>query len=275
MAAPTLGEKRHRGRSEHRAMQHPDPSRTGGQEPATTLLESFDSWAQLLRHGEPHRGRPIANGERQSAPAVPEAAPYRPLLRRPLALLHVVDDGREDGETIRLRGDRLSIGRTEGDVTIPHDISMSTRHAALEYGSGGVWLLSDAGSAGGTFVRVMAARLHDGSCLQLGASKLRFDAVDGADPALVELGPDGDGTRHACPGQLTKIGRTGSGSDVQIGDQFISPLHAELHAVAGGWRIENRGLNGLWVKIAGTVKLSQPAQFQCGEQRFVFVPLGE
>ena len=248
------------------------PAKAGGPEPATTLLESFDSWAQLLRRGEPQRAQAITGGMPHGSPAVPEAAPYRPLLRRPLALLHVVDDGHEDGETIRLRADRLVIGRTEGDVTIPHDISMSTRHATLECVPGGAWLLSDSGSAGGTFVRVTMARLHDGSCLQLGASKLRFDA---AEPALVELAPGGDGPRHACPGPLTTIGRAGGGCDVQIGDRYISPLHAELHAAAGGWRIENRGLNGLWMRISGPVKLTQPAQFQCGEQRFVFVPLGE
>ncbi|MFM8377797.1 MAG: FHA domain-containing protein [Planctomycetia bacterium] len=256
-------------------MHHPDPSNAGRHEPATTLLESFDSWAQLLRHGESQRRQPGAGAERPRTPSVPEALPYRPLLRRPLALLHVVDDGHEDGETIRLRADRLEIGRTEGDVTIPHDISMSTRHAVLECGPGGTWLLSDAGSAGGTYVRVMAARLHDGSCLQLGASKLRFDAAAGTEPALVELAPAGDGPRHACSGPLTTIGRAGGGCDVEIGDPFISPRHAEVHAAAGAWRIENRGLNGLWVRISGPVKLTHPAQFMCGEQRFVFVPLGE
>jgi len=255
-------------------MPHSNPPHAGGQEPATTLLESFDSWAQLLRHGEPQRAPHQASGPRASSHGAAEAAPYRPVLRRPLALLHVVDDGHEDGETIRLRGDRLVIGRTEGDMTIPHDISMSTRHAVLEYSPGGVWFLSDAGSAGGTFVRVMSAKLHDGSSLQLGASRLRFETA-GDEVALVELVPNGDGTRHACPGPLTTIGRAGGGCHVQLGDRFVSPMHAELHAVADGWRIENRGLNGLWVRISGPVKLAVPAQFQCGEQRFVFVPLGE
>lgn len=256
-------------------MHHPDPSTAAPPEPATTLLESFDSWARLLRHGESQRRQASPAAGRPHAAEPPEALPYRPLLRRPLALLHVVDDGHEDGETIRLRADRVVIGRTEGDVKIPHDISMSTRHAVLDRGPGASWLLGDAGSAGGTFVRVTSARLHDGSCLQLGSSRLRFDAVRGADPALVELGPDGDGKRHACSGPLTTIGRAGGACDIQIGDPFTSPLHAEVHATDGGWRIENRGLNGLWVRISGPVKLSQPAQFQCGEQRFVFVPLGE
>ncbi|NDC54328.1 MAG: FHA domain-containing protein, partial [Planctomycetia bacterium] len=199
--------------------------------------------------------------------------PSRPILRPPLALLHVVDDGREDGETIRLRGEKLVIGRTAGDVTIPHDISMSTRHACLERAAGGAWQLSDMGSAGGTFVRVLAARLHDGSCFQVGASRFRFEAASGGEARLVELLAEGDGTRHACSPLLTTLGRAGSGCDVGVADRFVSPLHAELRHAAGGWRLENRGLNGLWVRIDGPVRLAVPSQFQCGEQRFVFVPL--
>ncbi len=250
------------------------PPEAAPPEPPTTLLESFDSWAQLLRNGEPPAAVQTATPATHDAAAAPDAQPYRPILRRPLALLHVIDDGRDDGETIRLRGDHLLIGRTEGDMTIPHDITMSPRHALLECETGGVWQLSDAGSAGGTFVRVLSARLHDGSCLQLGATRFRFDAGSGAEPCLVELQPDGDGTRHICRQPLTTIGRSGAVCDVGITDPFISPLHAELRHAGEGWRIENRGLNGLWVRITGPVKLAHPSQFQCGEQRFVFVPLG-
>jgi len=241
-------------------------------DPPTTLLESFDSWAQLLRNGEPPVAVPLASATPGTAAGAPEAEPYRPILRRHLALLHVIDDGREDGETIRLRSDSLLIGRTDGEVTIPHDITMSTRHALLEYG-GEHWQLSDVGSAGGTFVRVLSARLHDGSCVQLGATRFRFDAVDGEDPCLVEMLADGDGTRHSCRGPLATIGRAGMGCHIGVADPFISPLHAEMRTAAGAWRIENRGLNGLWVRITSPIKLAHPAQFQCGEQRFVFVPL--
>lgn len=254
-------------------MHHADPP-TAAQKQPNTLLESFDSWARLLRHGDaPEEQASAAAGLHVTEP--PEALPYRPLLRRPLALLHVVDDGREDGETIRLRGDRLTIGRSQGDVTIPHDVSMSARHAVMERGPDGIWLLSDAGSDLGTFVRVTTARLHDGSCLQLGGSKVRFDAARGTEAYVVELVADGDGTRHPCRGPLTTIGGMGGGCDIQIDDRFVSPIHAEIAATPGGWRVENRGLNGLWARIAGPVRLVQPAQFQCGEQRFVFVPLGE
>lgn len=251
-------------------MHHP-PSAPAPHQTASTLLESFDSWAQLLRHGPAAAVGPIASPSRP--PTLPEAEPYRPTLRHPLALLHVVDDGRDDGETIRLREDRLTIGRTEGDVTVPHDISMSPTHAALERLADGTWQLADLGSAGGTFIRVVAARLHHGSCLWLGATRLRFDLADEAAPCLVETTAAGDGRRHACRTGLTTIGRRGGGCDLVLDDRFVSPLHAELHHTASGWRIENRGLNGLWVRLEAPVRLTCPSQFQCGEQRFVFVPL--
>ncbi|NBW96067.1 MAG: FHA domain-containing protein [Planctomycetia bacterium] len=254
-------------------MHRHDPPRGPDHQTATTLLESFDSWAQLLGQSHPP-APPAAPAPPPPAPAaVPEAESYRPVVRRPLALLHVVDDGREDGETVRLRADRLVVGRTDGDVLIHHDISMSPRHAMLERSAEAGWTLSDLGSTGGTFVRVLAARLHDGSCIQLGASRFRLDAPPGQEACLVELRSEGEAARHPCRVPLTTIGR--GGCDVAVVDRFVSPLHAELRHTASGWRIENRGLNGLWVRIEAPVRLAAPSQFQCGEQRFVFVPLGQ
>jgi hypothetical protein len=42
---------------------------------------------------------------------------------------------------------------------------------------------------------------------------------------------------------------------------------------ARGWKIENSGLNGLWMRIDAPIKLGATSQFLCGEQRFVFEPL--
>ena len=245
------------------------PDQPSGQ--PTTLLESFDSWAQLLRHSD--HAHAAHEPAQPTAPGHPEARAYRPILRKPMAILHVVDDGREDGESIRVRGEEVVIGRTDGDVRIPHDISMSPRHARIERLNGAAWQLIDLGSAGGTFVRVLMAKLKDGSILQLGATRLRFEAADPNDAWLVEIVPVGNGRRHACHAPSTTVGRAGCGARIAIDDAFVSPLHAELQRTAGGWRIENRGLNGLWVRIESPVKLAQPSQFQCGEQRFVFVPL--
>src|SRR6185437_9364261 len=59
------------------------------------------------------------------------ASPYRPTQRPPLALLTVLDDGKTDGEVVRLRTDRFVIGRTEGDLLIPHDQQISARHLEI------------------------------------------------------------------------------------------------------------------------------------------------
>jgi pSer/pThr/pTyr-binding forkhead associated (FHA) protein len=203
----------------------------------------------------------------------PDAVVFRPVVRGPMALLHIVDDGREDGETIRVRGDRLVIGRSEGDVRIPHDISMSSAHAAIERLPEGGWLLADLGSATGTFVRVTTARLKHGSIILVGATRLRFDVIDMTEAWLVELPLHGLGRRYECHGPSSSVGRAADGCQIVIDDPFVSPVHARVHRTQRGWRIENVGMNGLWVRLDAPVALSAPAQFQCGEQRFVFVPL--
>jgi pSer/pThr/pTyr-binding forkhead associated (FHA) protein len=265
-----------------------DPNHEPLRQSPATIFESFDGWAQLLRQaagsvassgdGQPqHRASAAV---RESEP--PDAAPFRPTLRRPMAVVHVVDDGLESGETVRMRGDVLVIGRSEGDIVIPHDISMSTRHASIERLPEGGWQLADLGSAGGTFVRVTTAKLKHGTVFQLGATRLRFETAFGyatgavggpADPRLLEVLPHGPGRSYDCPGPLTTIGRVDGGCGIAIDDPFVSARHATLHHTARGWRIENSGANGLWVRIEAPLRLTAPSQFQCGEQRFIFVPL--
>jgi len=230
-------------------------------QPAGNPPTSFDDWAHSLHASTPA----AADG------SSPEAQPFRPLLRRPMAVVHVIDDGRDEGEVVRMRGDRLVIGRSEGDVVIPHDVSMSPRHAAIERLADGVWQLHDLGSSGGTFVRVTNARLKDGSVFRIGATRLCFQSLDMTEGWLVEMPGAGRGQRHECHAPVTTVGREGTA--VVLNDPFVSPVHAEIRRAARGWRIDNLGLNGLWVRIEGPIRMSAPSQFLCGEQRFVFEPL--
>lgn len=255
-----------------------------------SLFDSFDGWAQLLRQtpapGEPPRPpAPPLSGVRR---APPEAFPFRPLRRQPMALLRVVDDGREDGETIRLRGAGVDIGRSAGTVLIPHDEAIAPRHARINLLADGTWQLVDLGSRTGTFVRVTEARLRHGGVLLLGGTRLRFERQSSTDTAcLVEL-PDqtpaagtpeagpadaGPARRHPCGTAGCTIGGHGGGAAIVLDDPFVSPLHAEVFRVERGWRVINRGRNGLWMRIERPVRLAAAAQFQCGEQRFVFQPL--
>jgi hypothetical protein len=57
------------------------------------------------------------------------ARPFRPTSRPPVPVLTVCDDGKLEGESIRIRDARFVIGRTEGDLRIPIDARISSRHA--------------------------------------------------------------------------------------------------------------------------------------------------
>jgi hypothetical protein len=107
-----------------------------------------------------------------------------------MALVHVIDDGREAGEIVRMRSDRLVIGRAAGDIVVPHDICMSPTHAAIERLEEGGWLLRDLGSAVGTFVRVTSARLVTGTVIQVGRTQLRFEETGPTSGWLVERAAD-------------------------------------------------------------------------------------
>lgn len=233
---------------------------------------AFADWAQ--RFSAATRPAALPRHPAASDPSAPDAVPFRPTVREPMALLRVVDDGSEDGELLRIRQERFVIGRSEGDVVVPHDISMSPRHAAIERLGEAGWRLSDLGSAGGTFVRVTSARLRDGTVLQIGRTRLRFQAVDLTEAWLIEDQPHRPGPRHECHAPVTSIGRSGGGCEIGLDDPFVSPIHADIRRTLRGWTIDNAGMNGLWVRLTAPVRMAAAAQFLCGEQRFVFMPCG-
>jgi pSer/pThr/pTyr-binding forkhead associated (FHA) protein len=200
--------------------------------------------------------------------------PYRPSFRRPMALIHVIDDGRDGGEVVRMRADRLLIGRAEGDIVVPHDIFMSPAHAEIERLDEGGWMLRDLGSAMGTFVRITSARLMSGTVIQVGRTRLWFEETGPNSGWLVERASGNHVRRHECRAPVATIGRSEIGPTISLSDPFVSPIHATVRRTPLGWRIANLGWNGLWVRIARPVRMAAASQFLCGEQRFVFEPLG-
>ena len=237
----------------------------------------------------------------KEAAVEPDAPPFRPARRPPMALLCLLDDGRDDGEWIRLRADRTVIGRTEGDVRIPHDAMISGRHAELSrhLDQGRYrWVLVDLQSTNGTYVRVGGAILKHNQELLIGSRRYRFDAAlqgiadaeapeadDGgpqgtrgwkslapADlvPSLVELTPQGEGQRFFLNKAENVVGRDPSCAVVLANDPLVSPKHARiLRDAKGRWHVENTAsVNGTWIRVE-RMALDAACQFQLGEQRFL------
>jgi hypothetical protein len=237
------------------------------------------------------------------APAPPPARPttlFRPTSRAPVALLTVHDDGRNDGEVIRIRQPRFVIGRTEGDLTIPIDGRISSRHVEITLQSvGGLhrWVVTDLQSTHGMFVRVTRTVLSDRSEFLVGGGRYRLDAPQAPDDATADYVADAPNTGETRgwdaapspfrPPALTELlgNEIGNrlllvkpeywiGSDPTCAvcrpdDPFCEPRHVRLfRGTRNHWHAEHsKTQNGLWLRMPQIVAESM-IQFQVGEQRF-------
>lgn len=225
-----------------------------------------------------------------------EMASFRPRMRPPMALLTIFDDGSDEGEDVRLRGESTLIGRSGSDVTIPHDEQMSGRHAEIRrvFENGRwTWSVVDLGSTNGTFVRVHKCSVKPGQELMVGHSRFRFEetssptwtaetvqgtvpwqsviAADalGSGAALVELNSRGDGRRWPLPQTEATIGRRHD-CTIVLDDPMIGDRHVRLWRDERGWRLESQeSRDGVWIRIEKPVTVDRTCSFQLGEQRFI------
>jgi pSer/pThr/pTyr-binding forkhead associated (FHA) protein len=215
---------------------------------------------------------------------------FRPRQRPPMALLTILDDGREEGDDVRIRRELTVIGRTLGDVLIPHDERVSGRHAEIRrsFDAGRwVWTLADLGSTNGTFVRVQKCALKSGQELMIGHSRFRFESGGLAagslaagstaawsvepdfSPCLVELTSQGDGRRWPLPPDEAWIGRD-SRCHVVLEDPVVAARHLHLLRDDRGWRLEcPKARDGVWLRIDKPIVVDTKCSFQLGEQRFL------
>jgi pSer/pThr/pTyr-binding forkhead associated (FHA) protein len=231
-----------------------------------------------------------------------DTAAYRPTLRPSMALLHVLDDGEDSGEIVRIRPNSFLIGRVEGDLIIPHDGGISGRHAEIsrrhengEY----CWYLKDLQSTNGTFVRAATVILSHEQEFLIGSRRFRFElpvvrdqpvvteaarnatrkweslsgspAVSGAQPVLVDVSPGRPGQRFPLREQDTWLGRDRAQCSIVVDDPMVDRRHARVYRdEKSRWVIANaRSRNGVWARIQ-EVNLGRGGFFQCGEQRFFF-----
>jgi pSer/pThr/pTyr-binding forkhead associated (FHA) protein len=278
----------------------PDPSPPGpGKKPVLPVGTRLESVEDIRKARKVERTPTL----REIAIPPDDATPFRPTRRPPMALLCIVDDGKEDGQWRRLREDKIVIGRGEGDIIIPHDTMISSRHAELtrELEDGQYrWYLNDLQSTNGTYVRIGNALMKHGQELLIGSRRYRFEiptvspesvetqahnieeSVRGTTrwpsvsptqlfPSLVELTAQGDGRRFPLMKEENLIGRRTQSADVALADDpLVSPQHARLYSdKKGRWHIENtKAINGTWLRIE-RMAIDPTGQFQIGEQRFL------
>lgn len=229
------------------------------------------------------------------------AVPWRPTVRPPVATLIVYEDGKTAGKAIPIRAAKFVIGRTEGDLRIPHDELISTRHVEITRQQvGGIfrWVLTDLQSLNGLFIRVTRTQLTDRTEILVGNGRYRFDAPDveaggtvdhlpgdvkstgsthnwgdgqpaSRPPALTELLGDSIGNRIVLTRPEYWIGTDPACAICRPDDPFCEPRHCRVsRGSKGGWYAEHpRTLNGLWYRVPQVI-LDRTAQFQIGEQRF-------
>jgi FHA domain len=285
------------------------PGRPQPTERFGTLIETEDDVRQALQSGQKGR-QPVP------APAVPSdlspapvpspsasrpAVPFRPTVRPPVAVLTVFDDGKTDGEMIRIRDHRFTIGRTEGDFCIPLDGRISGKHVEITHQFvGGLhrWVVTDLQSTHGMFVRVSRTVLADKAEFLVGNGRYRFDDPQGGpdetvdqaatagnfsetqglsdgpatfrSPALTELLGREIGNRALLVKNEYWIGSDPSCPICRPDDPFCEPRHVRLYrgGSKGGWHAEHHKTpNGLWLRMP-QITVEAVAQFQIGEQRF-------
>lgn len=253
-------------------------------------------------HSAPPPLPPPAPAPASSPPRKPvdedTALPFRPSRRPPAALLTLLDDDGESGEIFRLRDSRYVVGRTQGQINIPHDTAVSSTHLEIVRvvaGGRSRWQVKDLGSTNGTYARVSAAPLGDGQEFLVGGKRLRFDAPSGAatgavpeqravtqawaavtphviaaaQASLTVLTPTGEGDKI-----IVQAGENWIGSDVAgckiawTDDPLLSKRHAKLIGEPNGeWRIEvGRCRNGVWLRVK-EIMVDGTGEFLIGEQR--------
>lgn len=234
------------------------------------------------------------------------ATPFRPLQRPPTILVCVLDDGSTtDGEWFRLRSGTLTVGRTQGDILLPHDSMVSSQHLeiSLRQTDGRYRVaLRDLESRNGSFVRAARVILRDGQEMLIGGRRYVFSAggaaAVGANTEVADAGatrgwragPAADLAKLLPALQEVVVDETAEarryplhndeqfiGSDPQAcavvlpEDPFVSRVHARIQRddARGRWVIENqKSLNGLWFKFTD-IALDATGEVQIGEQRLL------
>lgn len=203
--------------------------------------------------------------------------------------LTLLDDAGEVVEKFDLEGERVTIGRDDGDLLFPSDVFVSPVHAMLSRRDGQLFL-RDLGARNGTWLFIDAPyRLQDGDAMLIGSQVIRFrrlgypgphppeadqtrrlgSLTPGADIAvLAQLRSDGSArdTVHLSPGRGVKIGRE-HGDWVFPYDKTMSGAHAEIRSEDLEFIVlDDRSRNGVAIAVRGERPVKAGQRILIGDQ---------
>jgi pSer/pThr/pTyr-binding forkhead associated (FHA) protein len=213
-------------------------------------------------------------------------APDAPVAAAPpargLRLSAIRTDG-APGPSFPLRGPSCVCGRTDGDIRLDEDATVSPRHASFTVAGDRV-AVDDLGSVNGTFLRIKGSQpLARGEEFRLGRQLLRLDplprpAADGEARAWGPPDPgyklrvaqllDGGGIGEIQPLREGEnvIGRE-AGDVVFPADRYVSARHARIDLRGDAVLLTDLGSsNGTFKRIAGATPLTPGDQLLIGAQ---------
>lgn len=263
-------------RSNNRATIREEDSLPNGAAHINVDLEQARRTPFNVAHRQIDR-RPVESTTELDSPSqLAPPIPYRPSMRPPVAMLRVLDDDQQKGETVRIRKAEFVIGREQGDLTISHDMQISARHAAIlrvDHAAGSTWYLQDLRAANGVFIRVKRIDLVGGERFMLANSLVRFVPATGGNPnRLEELTPQGISDALPLVRREHWIGRDNRTCErfLQRNPMIDLKMACVVCNADGAWSIRcPESLNGMWERV-GKAELKSGSMFQLGEQRFVF-----
>lgn len=203
-------------------------------------------------------------------------------------LQHIKKDG-TSGELYQLKGGRLTLGRSQGDVQYTTDATLAPLHARF-YVENDQLLVEDLSDGKGVFVRLIATyTLQDGDAVLMGKQLLLFreksEAIAAAaatgttvmdmskimqEPVaefvrLTERGVD-NSTRFPLLEQEITWGRN-KGTYIFPEDGFMSRAHAKVYQRGENYFLEDLGSrNGTFIKVRGKTPVPVGAMVLAGGQ---------
>ena len=231
---------------------------------------------------------PVAAPVAADAPAVAPAA-----AAASSAYLVAIDREGREGSRHPLPATGLSIGREQGQLVFSSDRFLSALHARVEIAEAGRFVLVDAGSRNGVYLRITRPEpVFPGDMFLIGQHLLRLENIETPER---ERPPGADGTLiFGTPldppwARLVVLGRGGLSGDIAYlrtrqvvlgredgdlrfpSDRFMSRRHARIALATEGQSMsvmleDLDSVNGTYLRLRGRANIGPNDTFRVGDQ---------